>query len=302
MNGLWLVALILAAALYGVVSGQTLTYLRRDCHDRLRLKIMVIVIWSLESLHIFFSTCSAWDYVIINHANAASGFLFWNVPAGMIVMNLSIAMVQYIWVMRIRQLNTSRYRSLIAAWMLVLIAMFTAFSLGWAALLFAAIGNPTSPQQMASNHPTIPSWVPPTVLILQIVNDVLATSMLSATLHPNKTGFRRSDALITRTLVFSLNTGFLTCISGIAVLVTWLVIPDQTYCEAVWLATAKVYSISLLAMLNWRPSNEVTTEQSNECPFELTTIAQEMSMQWDNGISGGTSHMDTGPTTIEGLI
>ncbi|KZP02053.1 hypothetical protein FIBSPDRAFT_906207, partial [Athelia psychrophila] len=220
---------------------------------------MVIVIWSLDSLHIFFSTCSAWDYVIINHANAASGFLFWlvflpkncqllvlielicrNVPAGMIVMNLSIAMVQYIWVMRIRQPNpsNSEYEP---------VSLPHSNVYGWAALLFAAIGNPTSPQQMASNHPTIPSWVPPTVLILQIVNDVLATSMLSATLHPNKTGFRRwltrdtgrSDALITRTLVFSLNTGFLTCISGIAVLVTWLVIPDQTYCEAVWLATAK---------------------------------------------------------------
>ncbi|KZP13716.1 hypothetical protein FIBSPDRAFT_960279 [Athelia psychrophila] len=281
MNGLWLVALILAAALYGVVSGQTLTYLRRDCHDRLRLKIMVIVIWSLESLHVFFTACLAWDRVIINHANVASGFLFWSIPASMIVMNSSIAMVQYIWIMRIWQLNTSRYRSIIAACMLVLVATFAALTIAWAALLLVVLGSPASPR---SNHPTLASaliWMPPLTLSVQILNDVLATSMLFAALYRNKSGIRRTDALLTKAIVYSLNTGFLTC--AIAILVTRLAIPNQIYCEAVYLATAKVYSISLLAMLNWDPSKNGTPERSDDCAFEFTTIAQD-SMQWDNDI------------------
>lgn len=38
----------------------------------------------------------------------------------------------------------------------------------------------------------------------------------------------------------------------------------------------------------------MNTEQNDECAFELTTIAQEISMQWDNGISGGAGRATIG--------
>lgn len=41
MNGAGLIALTATAALYGILSGQILTYLRRNCRDRLALKVMV---------------------------------------------------------------------------------------------------------------------------------------------------------------------------------------------------------------------------------------------------------------------
>lgn len=41
MNGAGLIAFTITAALYGIISGQILAYLRRNCRDRLALKVMV---------------------------------------------------------------------------------------------------------------------------------------------------------------------------------------------------------------------------------------------------------------------
>lgn len=115
MNGAWLIGLTVAAALYGIICAQTLIYLRRDCRDGLALKAMAssfksqdihpqyltyaytghrdMVRWklakgcarvwfelatrrSLESAHVFFCACTAWDLAVVNHANVTSG-LFW---------------------------------------------------------------------------------------------------------------------------------------------------------------------------------------------------------------------------------
>ncbi|KZP33382.1 hypothetical protein FIBSPDRAFT_305645 [Athelia psychrophila] len=68
MNGAWLVAFTVAAALYGIISAQTL-YLRRDCRDCLTLKAMIIAIWGLESIHVFFCACTTWDLAAANYAH-----------------------------------------------------------------------------------------------------------------------------------------------------------------------------------------------------------------------------------------
>ncbi|KZP08949.1 hypothetical protein FIBSPDRAFT_251298 [Athelia psychrophila] len=211
MNGAGLIAFTITAALYGIISGQVLAYLRRNCRDRLALKVMVVVIWGLESAHVVFTSISTWRWAIVHHANPISAYLIsWDVPAAQATMNFSIAMVQYIWIMRIWKLNLSRYRSVMAICMLALLAIDTVLAAAWAGLVFFAKGKPL-------HHLRALVWVAPATLSIQILNDVLATSMLFLALH--RTGIHRGNALITKVLVYSLNTGFLTCISAIAILV-----------------------------------------------------------------------------------
>ncbi|KAF8490830.1 hypothetical protein F5888DRAFT_1807870 [Russula emetica] len=91
-----------------------------------------------------------------------------------------------------------------------------------------------------------------TALSLGVATDILTAASLSYFLHKMRTGYKRSDTLINRLIIYSVNTGTLTSIFSGAVLVTYNMMPDNLIFIALYFILSKLYANSCLATLNMR--------------------------------------------------
>ncbi|KAH0831946.1 hypothetical protein J3R83DRAFT_12832 [Lanmaoa asiatica] len=87
---------------------------------------------------------------------------------------------------------------------------------------------------------------------LAAAGDVLITVFLCFTLQISRTGFQKSDTLITKLILFSINTGFLTSLCALASLVCISVWPHMWIYIAFYFCIGRLYCNTLLATLNAR--------------------------------------------------
>ncbi|KAI6164995.1 hypothetical protein EDD17DRAFT_1474132, partial [Pisolithus thermaeus] len=84
------------------------------------------------------------------------------------------------------------------------------------------------------------------------VSDVLIAGCLCFLLQKSRTGFRRSDTMINKLMLFSLNTGLLTGIFAVASLISISLWPNAFIYIAFYFCVGRLYCNSLLATLNAR--------------------------------------------------
>ncbi|KAG8218151.1 hypothetical protein J3R82DRAFT_3693 [Butyriboletus roseoflavus] len=82
--------------------------------------------------------------------------------------------------------------------------------------------------------------------------DVLIAAFLCSLLQMSRTGFRRSDTMINKLIVFSINTGLLTSICAVASLISIAAWPTTFIYIAFYFCLGRLYCNSLLATLNAR--------------------------------------------------
>ncbi|EDQ99405.1 uncharacterized protein LACBIDRAFT_335046 [Laccaria bicolor S238N-H82] len=87
---------------------------------------------------------------------------------------------------------------------------------------------------------------------LAAAGDVVIAASLCTILHRSRTGFHRSDTIITKLIVFSVNTGLLTSLCALASLVSILAWPTTYIYIAFFFCIGRLYTNSLLATLNAR--------------------------------------------------
>ncbi|KAF8607052.1 hypothetical protein BDV93DRAFT_414462, partial [Ceratobasidium sp. AG-I] len=94
---------------------------------------------------------------------------------------------------------------------------------------------------------------PPIVvwLTMSAVIDVAVTSILSWHLHRNRTGFSKTDDLITRLIRLTVQTGLMTSIWAVADLILYLAVPNNLHL-ILNLPLCKLYTNSLMSTLNAR--------------------------------------------------
>ncbi|KAN0141914.1 hypothetical protein V8E53_000376 [Lactarius tabidus] len=85
-----------------------------------------------------------------------------------------------------------------------------------------------------------------------VVADISITVMMSWSLHRKRTGFARTDSMITTLMAYTINSGFVLTVLGVAVVISFSVSPSTLiYVPFVWVSS-KCYMNSLYAMLNTR--------------------------------------------------
>jgi len=112
------------------------------------------------------------------------------------------------------------------------------------------------------------------VNLLGVVADVLIASALFYFLRRSRTGFKKSDTMISRLIMFTVSTGFLTSICAIASLVSILVWGRTLIYVAFYFSLGRLYSNSVLATLNARRSIRGLGEDSDELLFSLQSISK----------------------------
>ncbi|KAF8548702.1 hypothetical protein OG21DRAFT_1489164 [Imleria badia] len=104
--------------------------------------------------------------------------------------------------------------------------------------------------------------------------DVLIAALLCTLLQRSRTGFRRSDTMINKLIVFSINTGLLTSVCAVASLISIAAWPDTFVYIAFYFCLGRLYCNSLLATLNARKGLRGES-RSDETSLSLQGVHQK---------------------------
>ncbi|KAI3600676.1 hypothetical protein WG66_014174 [Moniliophthora roreri] len=110
-------------------------------------------------------------------------------------------------------------------------------------------------------------WLSILVNALAAAGDVYIAATLCWLLHSSRTGFRRSDTIIKKLILFTVNTGALTSLCAVASLISITAAPNTFIYITFFFCIGRLYANSLLATLNARGT---IRESADEAEYNTT--------------------------------
>jgi len=252
--GAFYIGVIAGAALWGISCMQTYLYYTSYPRDLPQLKVLVFVVWGLDTVHQVLISHAVYIYSVKNFANPAIlGEVVWSVLAEVVINALTSLIVQYFFVYRIWRLSNANYLLTVPVAVLSL-GQF----LGFVVYCVKAYGGhfTTFPQILTLKDLDV------ALNIITAVTDLAIAAVLTYLLHRSRTGFRRSDSVITKLIVFTVNTGLLTSINAMCSFISYVANPTSFIYICFFFVMGRLYANSLLATLNAR--NNIREQSRND--------------------------------------
>jgi hypothetical protein len=241
--GALLIGALFASFLSGGVSVQTLVYYKLYPADPPDRKALVFAIWLLDVSHTGLIWGSQWEYAVENYGMKEK---IDSIPA---TLALSITftgvltfLVHSFFAHRIFLLSKRN-------WLLVapVIAIAT----------LRLISATATSGMMLHYHSflefrTHVRWLFTLGLALSSVVDVMITTSLFVLLKKSKTESGSLDGVIDSLILYTFETGSVTCAATIVSMILWIVVPTQLVFMALHFIIGKFYATSLLVTLNSR--------------------------------------------------
>ncbi|KAF8725110.1 hypothetical protein AX14_008338 [Amanita brunnescens Koide BX004] len=250
------IGVVVASALLGVSGIQALHYFSHN-NDQWPIRTLVFAVMLFDTVHQILITHTGllsssflasrltrevYTYVIVYFGDVTQlENVVWSLIIEVLFSGLVALLVQSFLAMRLWRLSnrniwlTSIVISLIIAEFACILA-FTSLS----------FGIKTFAQIATVKHLSI------MINALAVAGDVLIAGVLCTLLHKSRTGFQRSDTMINKLILFAVNTGLLTSFCAIGSLISIVVAGETFIYIAFFFCIARLYSNSLLAMLNAR--------------------------------------------------
>jgi len=204
---------------------------------------MVASIWFLDTLHTCLVMGSVWNYLIPHFGDVPRvDFIPWTVAMSIAVTAILTIIVHCFLVRRIYRLTQNEWR--ITTPILILAVL----------RLCAACVTTAEMIRIKSfigfSHQF--RWVFTLGLALSSAVDVIITIILCYKLRSSRTGSRGMDNIIDTLVLYTFETGSLTCAGTVLSMICWLTMPHNRLFLALHFMIAKLYANSLLATLNTR--------------------------------------------------
>ncbi|KAJ1303214.1 hypothetical protein OPQ81_011413 [Rhizoctonia solani] len=226
--------------LYGIMVTQTMVYYVSFPRDHRWIKMLVAYMFIVDTLNSVFDVGLVWKYTITlfgDYERIQVSSWWFNVEPMMTVMISSSTQVFFAW--RIAKLTGQ-------VWM--------GWAIAFSALIQFLAGTATSVgtfmlREFARFHELI---VPVIIwLVLSAVTDVVITCVLSWYLHTHRTGFSKTDDVITRLVRLTVQTGLITTVWATTDLIVYLCFSNNLH-VFFQLPLCKLYTNSLMSTLNSR--------------------------------------------------
>jgi len=241
--GALLIGAFLACCFSGTVTVQTFLYVKLYPTDATRTKVIVGAVWFLDTLHTCLIMASIWNYLIPHFGNVPRyDFIPWTVAMSIATTAALTIIVHCFLARRIFRLTKGDWR--ITAPILIL-----------AVLRLCAACVTTSEMIILKSFKEFSQqfrWVFTLGLALSSAADVLITITLCFKLRSNRTGSISMDNVIDSLVLYTLETGSLTCAGTVLSMLCWLTMSYNRLFLAIHFIIAKLYASSLLATLNTR--------------------------------------------------
>ncbi|KAF9468722.1 hypothetical protein BDZ94DRAFT_1246111 [Collybia nuda] len=270
--GALLVCVLIAVALFGVICLQTYQYFSYYVKDKLYIKILVGTIWCLEFTHTVVIVQALYNVVVTNFGTPS---FITNQP---ITLNISVIFsglintgVQGFFAYRIK-LISKRWLVPIICWSLLAVRLTCAIASSAVVIRVQIVG-------VTTNY----KWLLTLLLVATAVGDLVVAVALAYFLSKGRRGFLQTTRVINYLILFSIETGVITSLIAIAVLIIFLTKPSSYAWIGMLLFLAKVYTNSLLLSLNNRKNLRSDfvgyndSEQLDSRPYRSRGITIEMS-------------------------
>lgn len=237
-----LMGTVFAMLLYGIICLQSHLYFQKYWSDPWLIRALVGAIWALETIQVVLSIYFVDIYLIVNFGSpSALTFCEWSLSVAAIFGFVIGWMVNLFFVWRIWLLSKNLW---VAGFIGALATTRAAFGI---TVCYYTFPYPSWHDFRLHAYPYILAG-----LSLGVVVDCLITLAVSRQLLKGKTGAQDTDALITRLLGYTLNTGFITSLFAIIEIITFLVSTQSLVFLAFVFVQNKLYANCLLATLNAR--------------------------------------------------
>ncbi|KAJ7460741.1 hypothetical protein FB451DRAFT_1270178 [Mycena latifolia] len=239
--GVCFIGVVIAAELHGVACVQAWYYFTHQ-NDGWPLKLYVITVLCLDTVHQALITHTVYIYLITNYNNPPQlNNLLWSLLVEVLFNGLTALLVQSFLTVRIWRLS-KRNKWLTGTALSLVLAEF--------GCVLAYVGMSLRLHTFAEI--TRLKALSIAVNALAASGDVFITSILCFLLLRSRTGFKRSDTMIKKLVLFFVNTGLITSLFAIASLISITVAPTTFIYILFFFCMGRLYSNSLLAILNAR--------------------------------------------------
>ncbi|KAH8109883.1 hypothetical protein DFH11DRAFT_893550 [Phellopilus nigrolimitatus] len=243
MGALYL-AVVLSMALWGVGCVQLYYYFNMYPEDKRWIKTLVITVWVFDSVHQGLIIHSGYTYLITNYGNPL--FLTHLVKSLVVMVLMSgiiCLLVQSLLVYRVWKLS---HQNIFVVSFLMLLVLGEFIS---AILYFAKAAVLASFDELRAIFNESRS-----INILGAASDIMIAFTLIFLLQRSRTGFSRSETIINRLILFTINTGLLTSLCALMSLIFISLYPNAFIYITFFVCVSKLYSNTLYATLNARAS------------------------------------------------
>ncbi|KAJ7154769.1 hypothetical protein C8R46DRAFT_443452 [Mycena filopes] len=229
----------LSSTLWGVTTVQFYFYLTTPNKDPLWTKLMVYSVWTLESFHTIF----IWVYmyrltVTFYGVPAILGETHWSFDVSSLF-DGTIGTIMYF---------AYRIRLFTHSWPITLVA-WTGSLLAFAAqvAIMVLAGRTDVPDFVARFD-----WLVDATLCINLIVDTINTCGMTYYLHRERTGFRQTDVILNKLVMWVIETGLITALAAAVMLILSKALPTTSLWIAITFFYAKLYSNSFLSLLNSR--------------------------------------------------
>ncbi|KAH7337128.1 hypothetical protein B0J17DRAFT_666379 [Rhizoctonia solani] len=226
--------------LYGIMVTQTTMYYVAFPRDHRWIKLMVAYMFIVDTLNSIFNVGLVWKYTITyfgDYERILVSSWWFNVEPMMTVMISSSTQCFFAW--RIAKLTGQSWMG----WAIAFSALIQFFG-GTA----TTVGTFILKEFSRFHELTIPVII---WLVLSAVTDVFITCILSWYLHTHRTGFSKTDDVITRLVRLTVQTGLITTVWATVDLIVYLCFTNNLH-VFFQLPLCKLYTNSLMSTLNSR--------------------------------------------------
>ncbi|EPQ57818.1 hypothetical protein GLOTRDRAFT_126309 [Gloeophyllum trabeum ATCC 11539] len=245
LGGNVLICMFIAAVLNGVTLTQALYYYQTYPDDRRSLKLVVAAISALESLHTVF--CVTWAYVyLIKHFGHPDIFdhIYWTISTTIVIGIIVAGIVHCYYVRRVWYMSNQN-KPLTASIALLAIMRF-AFGMTVAILCYYIPYWSTFRMHKYSDV-TVGLALSSAAAV-----DILAAISLIYYLHTTRPSSNLKDSRVNMLTVYIINTGLITSIFSLLILVTFMALHSNLVFLAFIEIQSRLYANSFLASLNAR--------------------------------------------------
>ncbi|KAI0265462.1 hypothetical protein BC834DRAFT_1041887 [Gloeopeniophorella convolvens] len=265
--GTLLIAVILNFALYGYVLHQFLSYLEHRYKDSSRLRAVLGALFILHTYHLSTLSYLVWKYCIIQYSTFKMPRVFlWPFSSSPIVTAVVTSMTNAYMINRLYRLTGSKIQMICTA---VPAFISPVIGISFPILNWTTAVHPWGQHSAESNNVLVAIWY-----TSQVLGAVLTNCLLMRALHKSRSGFLRSDTVISYLIRQAIQTGFFASIFSIGFLVTWQCFRDTNVFSIFMINLGLLDTMAIMESLLSREMLREQIESPNDIDITLAKQVQ----------------------------
>ncbi|KAI0821470.1 hypothetical protein BC629DRAFT_1587735 [Irpex lacteus] len=293
--GALLIGGLISAILFGVTSTQSWVYYQSDHGDRRMLKAVVAVLWLLDTFDMCLIFHILYWYLITHYGDSTVlANPVWSIIAHVLVTSFTETVVRCMFALRIWRLSHN----------VLLVVIILAITLTDLVACISKHRHLPVLYDTENNNPplaviTVKAFSTTFATLNKLdalfylnfsaglAGDGLVAISLCWILHQSRTGFGKTETIVTWLMTYIINTGLFTAITASLGLILFAIQPNNFIYIAVYLQLSKLYANAYLAMLNGRTA--LRSHANSTDPITLDGIQLSSSLSATHVRSGQDS-------------